>query len=75
EARNAWRSLLHREASRQSLDLTAALPATAFVGRGTGEARMDAGTALAFFRSALRKGIPYPDQASSSISETERTTE
>ncbi|WP_371177248.1 type I-E CRISPR-associated protein Cse1/CasA [Buchananella felis] len=74
KARDAWRTLLHREANRQSLDLTAAIPATAFAGRGTGDARMDAGKALAFFRSALRKGIPYPTQEKSSTNETERTT-
>lgn len=75
DARDEWRNLLHREARRQSRELSAALPATAFVGRGTGDARIDAGKALAYFRSALRKGIPYPTQEESPVNETERTSE
>ncbi|GGO96997.1 type I-E CRISPR-associated protein Cse1/CasA [Actinomyces gaoshouyii] len=72
-ARNQWREWLRREAWRQQEILTAAVPSTAFAGRGEGSSRMDVSRALFFFNRALSTSLPHPDHEDSPVNDGERT--
>lgn len=72
-ARDQWREWLRREAWRQQEVLTAAVPSTAFAGRGEGSGRMDVSRALFFFNRALSTSLPRPDHQDSPVDDGERT--
>lgn len=72
-ARDHWRELLRREAHQQQEIFTAAVPSTAFAGRGEGSKRMDVSRALFFFNRALNMSLPHPDPQNSPVDDGERT--
>lgn len=65
QARDQWRDRLRNEAKRQRDQLAAAVPDTAFAGRGQGTGRMDVSRALVYFQAALRKAAPPPQAPTS----------
>ena len=68
-----WRERLRSEALRQQEALAAAVPDTAFAGRGEGKGRADVSRALLFFRRALNKTAPAPAQQDAPVEDAERT--
>ena len=67
-----WRERLRSEALRQQEALAAAVPDTAFAGRGEGKGRADVGKALLFFRLALARTLQLP-QHDTPAEDAERT--
>ena len=67
-----WCERLRSEALRQQEALAAAVPDTAFAGRGEGKGRADVGKALLFFRLALARTLQLP-QHDTPAEDAERT--